>query len=604
MSAPLQKSNYATTQGFSRRLLGPWRSLTWQLIFITILPLTVLVLVIAFGSLAVHQNAMRTLVGERDQRAVQTAAAALEDQVNHQTIAIRLLSRLAQGTTPEKLPQILASSDYLLPEFDAGLAFFSPGGGLEAAVGEQGLWESQADRISSIIHDSMLKNASPTYLSSDFTLPLTGEPVVLILAVSPAGDWIAAGAFTAAGIVRHTLTSAFASSPQVSVVVLDADKRLLYKGGSFSYAGEISDHPGIAEALAGESGTTYVQVGGSEHVVAYSPIAPMGWALVLEEPWDLVATPTLRASQMAPLILVPVLILALVAFWFGARQIVRPLQTLESRAATLAWGDFKAIETPVGGIEEIRQLQAELVHMARKVQAAQQSLHGYIGAITAAQEEERRRLARELHDDTIQALIALKQRVQLTQLSLVPDKASDHGASLATTESVALQEIATLTEQTIENLRRLTRALRPVYLEDLGLVPALEMLARETGQSMGITVEFHRLGAEKRLDPSVEMALYRMAQEACSNITRHSHAHLASVQIAYSPGSVILKVDDDGAGFSLLQNPAAYAANGHYGLLGLHERAELIGATLEIHTSPGKGTHLVVVLPTQYHEPI
>ena len=597
MSAPSPKNNVASGKGLGRGLRPPWRSLTWQLIFITILPLTVLVLVIAFGSLAVHQNAMRTLVGERDQRAVQTAAAALEDQVNHQTIAIRLLSLLAEGTTPEKLPQILASSDYLLPEFDAGLAFFSPGGGLESAVGEQGLWESQADRIGSIIRGSLSISASPTYLSSDFTLPLSGEPVVLILAVSPARDWIAAGAFTAAGIVRHTLTSAFASSPQVSVVVLDADRRLLYKGGSFSYTGEISDHPGIAEALAGESGTTYVQVGGSEHVVAYSAIAPMGWALVLEEPWALVATPTLRASQMAPLILVPVLILALVAFWFGARQIVRPLQALESKAATLAWGDFKAIETPVGGIEEIRQLQAELVHMARKVQAAQQSLHGYIGAITAAQEEERRRLARELHDDTIQAMIALKQRVQLTQISLVPDKASDHGASLATTESVALQEIATLTEQTIENLRRLTRALRPIYLEDLGLVTALEMLARETGQAIDIPVEFELQGMEKRLDPANELALYRMVQEAFSNITRHAQASQASLSIAFTDQALTIQVFDNGKGFDVPKSPAEFAPSGHYGLLGLHERAELIGAALEIRSTPGEGTHLTIRLP-------
>ncbi len=597
MSAPSPKNNAVSGKGLGKGLRPPWRSLTWQLIFITILPLTVLVLVIAFGSLAVHQNAMRTLVGERDQRAVQTAAAALEDQVNHQTIAIRLLSRLAEGTTPEMLPQILASSDYLLPEFDAGLAFFSQGGGLEAAVGEQGLWESQADRIGSIIRGSLSISASPTYLSSDFTLPLSGEPVVLILSVSPAGDWIAAGAFTAAGIVRHTLTSAFASSPQVSVVVLDADRRLLYKGGSFSYAGEISDHPGIAEALAGESGTTYVQVGGSEHVVAYSPIAPMGWALVLEEPWDLVATPTLRASQMAPLILVPVLILALVAFWFGARQIVRPLQALESKAATLAWGDFKAIETPVGGIEEIRQLQAELVHMARKVQAAQQSLHGYIGAITAAQEEERRRLARELHDDTIQALIALKQRVQLTQLSLVPEKAVDSATPLTITESDSLQEIATLTEQTIENLRRLTRALRPIYLEDLGLVTALEMLARETGQAIDIPVEFELQGMEKRLDPANELALYRMVQEAFSNITRHAQASQASLNITFTDQALTIQVFDNGKGFDVPKSPAEFAPSGHYGLLGLHERAELIGASLEIRSTPGEGTHLTIRLP-------
>jgi signal transduction histidine kinase len=290
---------------------------------------------------------------------------------------------------------------------------------------------------------------------------------------------------------------------------------------------------------------------------------------------------------MAPLILVPVLILAVIALWFGARRIVKPLQTLESRAATLAWGDFKTIETPVGGIEEIRQLQNELIQMAHKVQASQQSLHGYIGAITAAQEEERRRLARELHDDTIQALIALKQRVQLTQLA----------EPRSATEATALHEIAALTEQTIDNLRRLTRALRPIYLEDLGLVTALEMLARETGQALNIPVEFQRQGLEKRLDPAFELALYRMTQEAFNNIARHAQASRASLSIHFTAQAITIEVTDNGKGFNVPKSPAEFAPSGHFGLLGLYERAELIGAALEIRSAPDQGTSLNIRLP-------
>jgi signal transduction histidine kinase len=88
----------------------------------------------------------------------------------------------------------------------------------------------------------------------------------------------------------------------------------------------------------------------------------------------------------------------------------------------LAWGDFEAIQEPVGGIAEVQRLQMELAEMSRKVQAAQEGLHDYIGAITSAQEEERARLARELHDDTIQAVIALKQRVQLAQKTIKEPK--------------------------------------------------------------------------------------------------------------------------------------------------------------------------------------
>jgi signal transduction histidine kinase len=185
-------------------------------------------------------------------------------------------------------------------------------------------------------------------------------------------------------------------------------------------------------------------------------VASVGWALITEESWEAVSTPTLRTSQIAPLVLVPAVLIMLLALYLGASQVVKPLQKLESKAGTLAWGDFKTILEPVGGIAEIQHLQKELIQMANKVKDAQRSLHSYIGAITEAQEDERRRLARELHDDTLQALIALKQRVQLAQLELQsPMKPAIPG-------SAELDEIASLTEQTIENLRRLTRALRPI----------------------------------------------------------------------------------------------------------------------------------------------
>jgi two-component system sensor histidine kinase UhpB len=342
-------------------------------------------------------------------------------------------------------------------------------------------------------------------------------------------------------------------------------------------------HPGVAEALAGQSGTSFMPAEDGEHVVAYTPVAPVKWALVVEEPWEMVASPLLSYTQMAPLVLVPVLILTLFALWFGIRQIVQPLQALEEQADALAWGDYQAVETPVGGIAEIRRLQKGLIHMSQKVRAAQQSLHGYIGAITAAQEEERHRLARELHDDTIQSLIALKQRVQLAQLNQA------NGSTAG-----SFEELEELTEMTIDNLRRVTRALRPIYLEDLGLLAALEMLTREVTQVTGIEVKFNISGPEQRLLPKVELALYRIVQEALSNVARHANASRASVNVSFTPEAVLLEVVDDGQGFEVPRSPAEFAPGGHYGLLGLFERAELIDADLRIASEIGKGTQVSV----------
>jgi signal transduction histidine kinase len=153
-------------------------------------------------------------------------------------------------------------------------------------------------------------------------------------------------------------------------------------------------------------------------------------------------------------------------------------------------------------------------------------------------------------------------------------------------------------EQTMSDLRRFTRALRPIYLEDLGLVAALEMLTREVGQADNLRVEFHRTGSERRLSSEAELALYRMAQEALSNVTRHAQAVQASLSIAFKPDAVIMTISDNGRGFQVPASPAALAPSGHFGLLGLHERAELIGARLAIQSAPGRGTQVIVNMPT------
>jgi len=225
-----------------------------------------------------------------------------------------------------------------------------------------------------------------------------------------------------------------------------------------------------------------------------------------------------------------------------------------------------------------------LAEMARKVQSAQEGLHDYIGAITSAQEEERLRLARELHDETIQAVIALKQRVQLAE-KLVKDQNGKR----------SLQELEDLAEQTVENLRRIIRALRPIYLEDLGLVTALEMLARETKP---LQVDFSRTGPEQRLERDIELALYRIAQEALSNVVRHAKASSATLDIGFSEKEIKLEISDDGVGFVVPASPTDFAPSGHFGLLGMRERSELIGGKFEVKSEAGVGTQLSVRLPT------
>jgi signal transduction histidine kinase len=548
-----------------------WRGLT-QLFAVTVLPLTLLLLLVAFGSVTLHERDMRALVGERDERAVQSAAAALDSELHHRAATISLLS----NSTDESL----TNAD-LISDFDGGLAYFDSSGQLIKSSPPTGLWDWVAQNEENLpFADSTNPEA---VFSSPFLDPTSKQFFVIVSVYSPSRDMIVAGAFSPASLASKTFSATYPASSQATIFLLDSSRRLLFVSGTLAPESLPADHPGVAEALRGESGTLYTQLSHEEHVVAYSPIPLTGWALITEEEWGHVVSPSLQLTQLAPLVFVPVFILALIALWFGAKQIVQPLQKLESKAAALAWGDFESINESVGGILEVQHLQKELTEMARKVQAAQEGLHDYIGAITSAQEEERLRLARELHDETIQSVIALKQRVQLAG-KLVKDQSGKN----------SLQELEGLAEQTVENLRLIIRALRPIYLEDLGLATALEMLARETKT---LQVDFYCDGQEKRLERDVELALYRIAQEALSNVVRHAKASRATINLNFSEHEIKLEISDDGSGFVVPQSPTDFATSGHFGLLGMRERSELIGGRLEVKSEAGVGTQVTVRLP-------
>lgn len=563
-----------------------WRripSLPLQLFIITVLPLTVLLLLIAFGSLGLHQRAMRTMVGERDERATRAAAAAITEQINHRLSAIRSVA-LQAANSANGPDHALADAAYLLPDFEGGIALFAADGTLVAASDGPEVWLAR-DVPEQLRIIPGVTAAHDAFFLSNFVDPVQGEELVLVAAA--VGDITAVGAFAPATLARRALANIFGGSDQATAYLATPDGAILYQIGIPPWVDlPVAEHPGVADALRNESGTTYLTVDGEEHVVAFSPIAPVGWALVIVEPWRAVTDPLLRTTELAPLLLIPVLVIALVGLWFGVRQVVQPLQSLEKKATELGWGDFEAIAEPVGGINEIQRLQAELVHMAHKVQLAQQSLRGYLGAVTTGQEEERQRLARELHDDTIQSLIALNQQIQLAQMTA---QDGDNRKRL-----MLMQQMA---EQIVAALRRLTRDLRPIYLEDLGLVPALDMMARDMGKALDLPILFQSEGTSQRLPPNTELALYRIAQEGLSNVARHAQATQALISLTFDAEGVCLNIRDNGRGFNVPDSPAEMAPAGHYGLLGIQERAEAIGARLRIHSEAGAGTQLAVCLP-------
>lgn len=461
------------------------RSLPAQLLLVTVMPFVLLLSAAAFGSLFVHHQSMRQLIGDRDMRAVMATALVLEDA-------------------------------------------FTQGGGSALVV--------TPSRFDALIN------------------PIT----------------------------EHSRVTGF---------LADATGRAVHHTNRQLLGSDMSNHAGVNEALQGRHGVTY-QVDPAdrvEHVVSYAPVvtADGRYALIIEEPWEQVVDPLMRYSLVVPLLLLPVLLLVALALVLGMRRIVRPLQLLEAQARQASAGKLDALAQPVRGIDEIVELQRTLTTMARQIEADQQRLRTYASAVTDAQERERKRLAQELHDDTIQNLVVLSQRIQAARLSTQKGTAID---------VAKLDDMRSEILRMIEDVRRFSRALRPIYLEEAGLAASLERLvceADELGRTASpptsLTLELE--GDTPRMKAETELAIYRIAQEGIANALKHAGASNVHVALRYADNCISLTVEDDGRGFASELNSDGF------GLTGMKERAFGIGATLQMSPAAHRGRCIEFNLP-------
>jgi PAS domain S-box-containing protein len=205
--------------------------------------------------------------------------------------------------------------------------------------------------------------------------------------------------------------------------------------------------------------------------------------------------------------------------------------------------------------------------------------------VLEAQETERRRVAMELHDELGQALTAIKINLQ------VGERFRHQSPGELNAENIRIVDEALL------QMRRLAYGLRPSMLDDLGLASALRWMAEQTAQRSGLQIRFEPALSEVRLAPEIEIAVFRIAQEALTNIVRHAQAHHVHMALLREEDALVLSVQDDGCGFDLPAMRARAAAGGSLGVLGMEERAMLIGAELLIESTAGQGSRLRLRCP-------
>ena len=343
---------------------------------------------------------------------------------------------------------------------------------------------------------------------------------------------------------------------------------------------------------------------------AYLSAAP--WSVSIGAPASEALSPV-RSMQLQFIIFgSSSLVLALLLSWGMARSVVKPLRQLTDAAKNISQGDLSR-PVPNLGADEIgtlsasfdsmrvalkdsleqiqtwnKELESKVEERTRQLAKEEAAHEELLRKVLTIQEEERKRIARELHDDTSQSLVSLLMRMDA--ISAVPAGNSDKVQSM-------LQDVKNLAVKTIDNVHKMIFDLRPSVLDDLGLLSAIRWYAGNRLEPLGIETRVEVTGEERKLSPQVEIALFRIVQEAFNNIAKHAEAHSVLLSIEFKEAGVIIEIEDDGKGF----DPAAVSlipdkAQG-VGLLGMKERAALFDGTVRVESQPGKGTRVMVEVP-------
>lgn len=359
-------------------------------------------------------------------------------------------------------------------------------------------------------------------------------------------------------------------------------------------------------------------------VLAFAPLSVATWGVAVGQAEEEVLAPARTLQQRLLSLALLSLAGALLLAWMGMRSFTRPLVGLTHAAERIASGDLsgrvevdrrdeigrlaKAFEAMRSRLKlsleeiqdwnrdlerrvrertlELERSRQEIAHLYGELQQKESVRTELLEKVISAQEEERKRIARELHDETSQALSALVFAAEAASRQL------ENGASVRD----KLERMRALTLGTLEGVHRLTFDLRPTLLDDLGLSAALRWYAESRLGENGVRIHLELSGEERRLRPGVETAVYRAVQEAITNVAKHAEATNVSITLEFLERELVAEVEDDGRGFDGVAGDGRSGSRG-MGLLGMRERMALVGGSLEIHTRRGAGTRVVIRVP-------
>ena len=297
------------------------------------------------------------------------------------------------------------------------------------------------------------------------------------------------------------------------------------------------------------------------------------------------AYPNQSHEDMIALFVLVGLAVSLVVNFVVLQAALLPLKVLARTVEEVRQGNFRARARKVRVNDpQVDQLTDTLNGMLDEVEAYREEVQKLSSQAISAQEEERKRVARELHDETAQSLTSLLVRLRIAEK-----------AGSVEEIRAAIAEVRELTARTLEEVRKLALELRPSALDDLGLVPALQWYTKQYAERHGVVVDFRSVGLDERLPAEMELVLYRVIQEALTNVAKHAQAQRVEVMLQRQGGVIRASVQDDGRGFdaaAMLQSRER-----GLGLFGMQERLALVGGHFHVESAIRQGTRIDAEVP-------
>jgi signal transduction histidine kinase len=360
-------------------------------------------------------------------------------------------------------------------------------------------------------------------------------------------------------------------------------------------------------------------LGEPDQVAAMAPIETAPWIVSVRQPVH-EAYAAVLALRRGILLVAPVMLLLGVTFAYGVgRSVVVPVAHLTRTAERLADGALDqpiaaqdedevgrlarslermrlALKTSLDGIaaanqeleQRVQERTAELQSLYGELQKRQRSRTQVLNKVISVQEEERKRIARELHDQACQTVAALLLAIDRARGERDPETLATH-----------LSTAALLADQALDELHQLIYGLRPSVLDDLGLPSAVRWCAERSLGSRGVSYRCEFSGLERRLTPAVETAVFRVIQEAITNVERHARAEAVLIQCSMDDHAFAAEIEDDGVGFVTASAQVSESGQG-LGLLGMRERVDLLGGTMDVDSAPGRGTRITFSVPVAH----